>query len=212
MRLVAAMEPTWPPLRQWRSGPWMLRDGGGGGGRVSAATLEGAYDAAPPALVMVREGEDALDRALEGLGYGVGDRVVTYLAPASGMAVPDGAAEWPPSRTALDAWAAGGKIGPARLAVMERAALPKAAVALSGGAAFVAVNGDLAVVHALEVAASHRRQGLGRRLMGAAAAWAVGQGARDIALVVTDVNHAARALYDALGMRVVGGYHYRHLP
>lgn len=210
--LLDAMEPTWPPLRMWREGAWMLRDGGGGGGRVSAATLEGDYDGAPPAMVMIRDGEEALDEALLSLGYAMPDRVALYRAPVAAIAAAEGAADWPPSAEALAAWKDGGKIGPARIAVMERATLPKAVVALPGGAAYVAVNDGLAVIHALEVAASHRRQGLARRLMGAAAVWSAAQGARDISLVVSTDNAPARGLYDALGMQVVGHYHYRQKP
>jgi N-acetylglutamate synthase len=40
-----AMEATWPPAATTRLGPWLLRDGKGGGKRVSAATLAGEFDA-----------------------------------------------------------------------------------------------------------------------------------------------------------------------
>ena len=37
--LEAALEATWPPARAWTVGPWRIRDGAGGGKRVSAATI-----------------------------------------------------------------------------------------------------------------------------------------------------------------------------
>lgn len=211
--LLAEMEPTWPPARMWRQGPWMMRDGAGGGGRVSAATLEGAYDGAPPPLVMLRGGEDALDAHLASAGYVINDVVVLYDAPLDGLAGASVAApEWPPSDASIAMWAQSGKVGPARLAVMERCLCPKAVIAVEGAAAFVAINGDLAVLHALEVATSHRRRGLGRAVLRGAANWAADLGARRLGLVVSEDNATARALYDAAGMRVCGRYHYRTAP
>jgi N-acetylglutamate synthase len=40
------LEATWPPAARHRAGPWVLRDGAGGGKRVSAATAEGPVTAA----------------------------------------------------------------------------------------------------------------------------------------------------------------------
>lgn len=208
--LLAGMEPTWPPARMWRQGPWMLRDGAGGGGRVSAATLEGALDETFPPVVMVRDGEEALDAALAAAGYLIDDTVVLYEAPVQALAGPsDARPEWPPSDATVAMWAQSGKIGPARLAVMERCLCPKTVIACEGGAGFVAVNGDLAVLHALEVANGHRRRGLGYDLLRAAATWAAGAGAQRLALVVSEGNSAARALYAKAGMRDCGRYHYR---
>ncbi|WP_128254820.1 GNAT family N-acetyltransferase [Falsirhodobacter deserti] len=208
--LIARMAPTWPPARMWRQGPWMLRDGAGGGGRVSAATLEGEYDGAPPPLVMVRGDEARLDAALADLGYTVEDESVTYCAPVGGLAGASRAvAEWPVPDVTLAMWALSGKVGPPRLAVMDRVAGRKCVIAEEGGAGFVALNGDLAVLHALEVAQTHRRRGIARDLLRGAALWAQQQGAAQLALVVTTANHPARALYVAAGMTECGRYHYR---
>ena len=38
--LYATLEATWPPAARRRVGPWTIRDGQGGGKRVSAATAE----------------------------------------------------------------------------------------------------------------------------------------------------------------------------
>jgi len=35
-KVMQVVEATWPPARQWDRGPWTIRDGAGGGQRVSA--------------------------------------------------------------------------------------------------------------------------------------------------------------------------------
>ncbi|MDB6454017.1 GNAT family N-acetyltransferase [Falsirhodobacter sp. 20TX0035] len=211
--LLDRMEPTWPPARLWREGSWTLRDGAGGGGRVSAATLDGPDDGATPPFVMLREGEEALDARLAAAGHAIDDVVVIYEGPVAALAGDSPAApEWPPSNDTVEMWARSGKVGPPRLAVMERCLCPKTVIACEGGAGFVAVNGDLAVLHALEVAETHRRRGLARDLLRGAATWAATQGADRLALVVSEGNAPARALYDGAGMRTSGRYYYRKAP
>ncbi len=199
------MEATWPPARRWQDGGWTLRDGAGGGKRVSAATTDGVPQGPLPPLVMVRQGQDALDASLA--GYAVVDPSVLYTVPVAGL-VGAGDAEWPPSDRSLSLWAASGT-GPARIAVMERVAGPKAVLTAPDGVAFVAADGDIAMIHAVEVAAHARRRGTGRRLLCAAAAWAQAQGADTLALAVTARNAAARALYANAGMVQATTYHYR---
>jgi GNAT superfamily N-acetyltransferase len=97
---------------------------------------------------------------------------------------------------------------------MWRAPGPKAAIlARDGdrpaGAGFVACHGTEAMLHALEVRPAHRRRGIGKTLLHAAALWAADEGAQRLSVVVTERNSAARALYARLGMQVVGQYHYR---
>ena len=77
------------------------------------------------------------------------------------------------------------------------------------GAAFVAVDGEVAMIHAIEVAKAHRRKGGAVRLMQGAARFAAENGAEWLALAVTEANSGARALYERLGMADAGGYHYR---
>ncbi len=170
-------------------------------------------------LFMIREGEDALDAALSGRGYEIVDPVVLYLADAKSLStdLPMTAAmpSWPPLAIQRELWQAGG-IGPARVAVMERVTDPKTALlGRSGdtpsGAAFVAVHGNISMVHAIEVAPENRRCGVGRRLMQGCANWARGEGATWLTLAVTRANSAANALYRELGMEPAGGYHYRRL-
>ncbi|MFM7333209.1 MAG: GNAT family N-acetyltransferase [Tabrizicola sp.] len=224
--LAQVMEATWPPASRRSLGPFTLRDGAGGGKRVSAASVDGAFSQADldaveavmsEPLMLIREGDVALDAELERRGWRVVDPVVAYAAPVTALTadLPPLAAfpHWPPLEIARSVWAEGG-IGPARIAVMDRVAGRKAALLgriddRSAGVAFVACDGSEAMVHALEVRESHRRQGLGKTLLQAAANWAASQGASRLSLVVTRQNAAARALYARLGMEVVGQYHYR---
>lgn len=228
--LIATVEATWPPARSFREGPWRLREGRGGGQRVSAATAEapvGPDDLAAmeraqaalgqPPLVMVRPADAALDALLAQAGYRVKDPVIGYAAPAEALAQPLPPAtaipHWPPLAMTCDLWAEGG-IGPGRVAVMHRVAGPKTAIIARlddapAGAAFLALHAGIAMLHAFEVAPRHRRRGAARRMIAAAAAWAAERGAPTLALVVTEANIAARSLYSSLGMAPVGRYHYR---
>jgi len=66
-------------------------------------------------------------------------------------------------------------------------------------------------VHALEVLPQHRRHGLGNWAMRAAAFWARENGADTLSVICTKANDGANGLYRALGMEIVGEYHYRQL-
>ncbi len=224
--LGAVMEATWPPLRAWDLGPFTLRDGAGGGKRVSAASVSGVWDAADLAaaeaamadpLFLIREGDAALDAALDARGYRVVDPVLAYVAPVAQVAgmVPPMVTfpHWPPLGIARVLWDDAG-IGPARLAVMDRVQGPKTVILARlndrpAGVCFVAMAGDQAMLHALEVSPLQRRQGLASHMLRAAAAWAQDQGAAGLSLVVTTQNSAANFLYQSMGMDVVGRYHYR---
>jgi GNAT superfamily N-acetyltransferase len=65
------------------------------------------------------------------------------------------------------------------------------------------------MLHALEVVPALRRQGSAQNILRAAAAWAKGEGADRLSLVVTVANAPARALYAGMGMVEAGAYHYR---
>ncbi|NIZ91346.1 GNAT family N-acetyltransferase [Kineococcus rubinsiae] len=65
---------------------------------------------------------------------------------------------------------------------------------------------------AVEVAPSHRRRGLGRRVLGEVADWARAAGATSTYLQVAEANAGARALYEGAGFTVHHGYHYRVTP
>lgn len=230
-RLYAVTEATWPAARRWPLGPWMIREGRGGGQRVSATTLESDFapakiadaeramaDLGQPDLFMIRAGEEALDAELATRGYRIKDPVVQYAAPVAELAAlepPPMSAFviWPPLAIMVDLWAEGG-IGPGRIDVMAR--VPGAKTSLlarqgdrPAGCAFVALDGRIAMVHALEISPDFRRKGAGANLMRAAARWAADQGADHLAIVVTAANTAANALYTGMGMTMVGRYHYR---
>ncbi len=229
--ILSLLDATWPAAALSRAGAFTIREGQGGGSRVSAATVEGPFgagdieaaEAAQDALgqtnlFMVLGGQQALDDALAARGYRVKDPVVIYAAPTETLAdpAPDPMAAftiWPPLEIMRDLWAEGGT-GPARLAVMDRAAGPKTAFMgrvkdRVAGVAFVAVVENRAMLHALHVAPGLRRQGSAVNIMRAAALWAQDRGATQLFLAVTRANEAANALYASLGMQIVENYHYR---
>lgn len=232
--LFAAMDATWPPRATRPCGPITLRDGAGGGKRVSAATcasgqasaaeVEAAAQAMRAAgeapLFGLRGDQAAFDERLESMGYAIIDPVVVYAIPAPALAqfAPGGMAAIfadAPLGIQEEIWAQGG-IGPARLAVMARAAAPKTHILARhndrpAGVAFTGIHGDIAMLHALEVLPAMRRKGIGAAASTSAAKWAAAQGARIFSLVTTVENTAANALYARLGMAVCARYHYRIL-
>ncbi|OYX44887.1 MAG: GNAT family N-acetyltransferase [Rhodobacterales bacterium 32-67-9] len=229
--LFDVSEATWPAAARHKVGAFTVREGRGGGQRVSAATADGSWSAADidlaiakqaalgqRPLFMVRDGEEALDAALAARGYRIKDPVNVYAAP-----IPDLVAEpapamagftiWPPLAIMRDLWTEGG-IGPERRAVMERVAGPKTGILgrandRASGAAFVACHGDTAMLHALHIIPDQRRQGSAVKMMRKAAHWAQDQGMTRFSVLVTAANQPANALYASLGMRIVGHYHYR---
>lgn len=230
-RIYGVTEATWPAARSWRHGPWTIRDGQGGGQRASAATLDGSFapaeigdaeramaDLGQPSLFMIRDGDQALDAELATRGYEIKDPVVQYAAALCDLTVSAPPrmsvfSIWPPLAIMVDLWAEGG-IGAGRIDVMGRVEGAKTSLlARQGdrpaGCAFVAIDGRIAMVHALEVTPGQRRKGAAANMMLAAARWAEDQGADQLALVVTTANSAANALYTGMGMIMVGRYHYR---
>jgi ribosomal protein S18 acetylase RimI-like enzyme len=223
-------EETWCPKSLWIAGGWTIRDGAGGGKRVSAATLAGElkdadFDVAETAmtkmgqtpLFMIRHGEDALDNALAERGYALIDPVQAYTIDVQELTqeLPRLACYslFPPLAVMTGIWAQAG-IGPARIEVMSRVKGPKTTIFgrakdKSAGAAFVAIHKNVAMLHALEVKENRRRQGVAVNMMRAAANWAQDNGARELSVVVTLSNDGGNALYRSLGMKPVGRYHYR---
>ena len=106
--LADTMEATWPAARVWRSGPFLMRDGAGGGKRVSAASLAGEWteadlallDAMAEPLVLIRPEDAALDQALAVRGWQIVDPVLAFAAPVASLCadLPPLAAipHWPP--------------------------------------------------------------------------------------------------------------------
>lgn len=224
--LFAALEATWPAAASRAAGPFRLRDGAGGGKRVSAAVLEGAFDpealdalGAEP-LFQLRPGQQPLDMALAARGYRVVDPTVLMQAPVTALAERPRPVSlptvWPPLAIQRRIWAEG-HTGPERIAVMLRACEPRTSFIARiddkpAGVAFVAVHQGIAMLHALHVEPAFRRRGVAAAMVRGMAHWAQGQGAGTFALAVTESNAAARALYTTLGMTEVAHYHYRERP
>ena len=231
--LAEVTEATWPPANTHRHGPWLIREGRGGGQRVSAASAIGDWaDADIPAaesamralgqspLFVLRPSDSALDQALAARGYAHHDPVVAYAAAVADLAATEppfltSFPHWPPLAVARQIWEQGG-ISPARIAVMDRVTGPKTAILgragdRAAGVAFTAIHGNVAMLHALETAPDQRRKGCAHNILRASAIWARDNGAQTLALLVTERNTAARALYASMNMPIVGQYHYRRL-
>lgn len=86
---------------------------------------------------------------------------------------------------------------------------PGAAAAVGRAALVTAGREQLAVLNMIAVDPAQRRQGLGSELSRTLLALAAAQGARRALLEVERANAPARALYRQLGLRRLGGYHYR---
>lgn len=72
------------------------------------------------------------------------------------------------------------------------------------GLVLLRLAADEAEVLTLAVAPAHRRRGVGRHLVEAAAAAAAGRGAARLFLEVAETNAAARRLYAQLGFAAIG--------
>jgi GNAT superfamily N-acetyltransferase len=229
-RLFAAVDVTWPAADTRRQGAFLLRDGQGGGKRVSAASAlspakasdidEAEADMAAAGqrpIFMLRPEDAALDTELAARGYAVVDPVTVLACPIDTLTdrpVPPVTAFciWEPLAIMEEIWAQGG-IGPARLAVMHRAQVKTAVFGRHGqrpaGVGFVAVDREIAMVHAVEVLPDQRRQGVAQWIMRQAGFWAKAQGATTMAVLCTKANTAALQLYSSLGFQPVSEYHYR---
>ncbi|MDG1430838.1 MAG: GNAT family N-acetyltransferase, partial [Paracoccaceae bacterium] len=226
--LYEVVEQTWPAAREIPCGPLLLREGKGGGKRVSAATAvhpnwtgdditdaeDGMEKLGQSSLFMLREGESRLDDALANRGYSVIDPVNMYCIPVSDLAknVPPRVstfAVWSPLAIGYDIWAEGG-ICAGRWSVMDRVKGPKTSILgrwndSPAGIAFVAIHDGIAMVHALEILPDQRRQGMAEKMMAAASIWAQKNGASHMSVICTAANDAANNLYFKLGMKHIGG-------
>jgi len=230
--LFDAMDTTWAPFATHDAGPFLLREGRGGGQRVSAASLSGdgfeSFDIDKAAdemaklgqqsLFQVRPEQNRLDEALASRGYSIVDPVTLYVAKTVELAkLPQRPESLLSGPIALEMmariWARGG-ISRERIDVMDRVKTAKRYMLLrfdnhAAGAGFVAKDGDIAMLHALEVAPIARRQGIGNTATAFAGQWAAEQGATWLALATVKDNAAACALYENMGFVAVTSYHYR---
>ena len=232
MDIFDVIEATWPAARHIRRGDWKIRDGQGGGKRVSSAELVGAdldkstipdaeaamAELGQTALFMIRPEQSELDAQLASLGYDIIDPVNIYCAPVQDIATrrPPKVmmfSVWPRLAIQDEIWRKAG-IGPERLAVMDRASGPKTTILgrfndQPAATAFIAATGDTAMLHALEVLPHQRQQGVGVQLMRHAAFWAQDNGIKMLSVVCVKTNTGANRLYSSLGMTLVSSYHYR---
>ncbi|OCX65839.1 hypothetical protein BFP70_06780 [Thioclava sp. SK-1] len=234
----ATIDATWPAARMVQAGGFTIREGLGGGSRVSCASVTDDpgttdIDAAvtahhamgQTACFQIRPGQDALDADLAQRGFLFYDRSSVFDIALADMPTQaphlSGFAHWPPLAITCDLLAEG-DIGPQRQAVMHRAIGPKAVVLgrhdnRAAGACFIAAHHrddgiTVAMVHGLTVSVSMRRKGLARSILIEAARWARDIGATRLMLVVRAENQPAVALYHKLQMQQVGQYHYRKEP
>ncbi|MEM7470665.1 MAG: GNAT family N-acetyltransferase [Pseudomonadota bacterium] len=228
--LTQVLEATWPTLEQRQVGPWLFRTSPGGGKRVNATQATGPVvqahldqaeahmRAAGKELLFQSRVDTELDTILAQNGYSILDETLCYQSPIAPLAEQElplvtAFPIWPPLQIMRDIWAAGG-IGPGRLAIMERADCKKISIlgrvdGRAAGVVYVGLHAGYAMIHALEVLPAHRRKGLARSLVIAAAQWGRDNGATDLVLLVTRQNAVANALYQTLGMTAQPGYHYR---
>jgi ribosomal protein S18 acetylase RimI-like enzyme len=182
-----------------------------------------------PAMIAVpyptaRPGDSALDRLLAALGWTIrADSATVMTAEPASVAARTG-----PPGISVDidsepdqAWLAryhyrGQDLPPVAVRLLTSAPWQAFASVRSDGDTIaigrVAGRDDWAGLTAIEVAAQHRRQGLGRAVTAALAACAVARGATGLYLQVAHNNNGARTLYRHLGFADHHGYHYRLDP
>lgn len=230
--LAHAFERTWPAAAYADAGGFRVGRGQGGGGRVgsarrigrwtgadidAAAAIQQGWGQAP--LFRVLDQDRLLADALTARGFRHGNPTAIMAAPVAALtdrAMPPvtAFAVWPPLAIQRDIWSAG-SIGPARQAVMDRVTGPRTAILgrikdRAAGAAFVAIEGPVAMIHAIEVLPPWRRHGLAGWMLRQAAFWARDHQADRLGLAVGRGNAGAVALYHRLGFDEVGGYAYYH--
>lgn len=229
--LFAAVDATWRPYSQTKIGPWTIREGRGGGKRVSAASTQNSVTQShieqaaevmaglgQTPLFMIQGEQDTLDGQLESAGYSIIDPVDILVAKSNDLAEYDQSeldAIFTPEPIAIlaEIWA-DGEIYKPRLDVMRRVSGTKTCILgrradKPVGAAFAAIQNGIALVHAVEVKPSARRQGVALRMMRAAAWWAQQNGAEFFGCLTTSENTPAQTLYRKMGMEVASHYHYR---
>jgi len=230
-RIFAAMDVTWPAAEVFCAGSWSFRRGLGGGKRVSAATTDSAQSddqislaeaemsrIGQNPLFMIKPENAALDRQLAARKYRIVDPVLVFcgrveaiaaINPAPLDAIPCEA----PLALMVGMWKTAG-IDAARLDVMRRTKVTKTHLfsrhkETPAGVAFVACDGEIAMLHALDVTHDCRRFGVARKMLGRAAIWAREQGASYLSTVTTGQNLPAQRLFTGVGMQVTTKYHYR---
>ena len=198
---------------------------------MSAATLQnridipnisiaakGILELGQDPLFMIRDGEQKQDQILHDFAYKILDAENIYCTSCKSIlrSIPPRLSAfdiWEPLEIQKDIWAHCG-IDRNRIAVMERTECITTSLLMRwenhlAGTAYIGIYNSIAMVHALKILPSQRREGVGATAMRHAAIWALAQNAPYISVVCTKENKAANALYTSLKMHLVGGYHYR---
>jgi len=230
---------AWPPLREVLLGGWLLRVSEGLTRRANSANALGALpDIYPddgeafyrrlgqPTIFRVLTLLDpSIDEQLERRGYtaegescvlyGVLDAVETAADPAVQLLM-NPSVEWFAAMATLQGYTC--EQARTYRKIVGRLAIPAAFASLSVegeivAAAFGAIHRGLFCYESVVTDGRRRRQGYGRRIVRALAAWAKENGASAACLEVEAGNLPARALYDAMGLkRELYRYHYRREP
>ncbi|MDJ0391227.1 GNAT family N-acetyltransferase [Roseomonas sp. E05] len=238
VELERASHTAVPALRTAFDGPFLLRAFLGGTGRANAvSSLDPAPDAGLPLRLdrieaaYRRVGLPArfrstpldppgLEEALLERGYRADEESRVMAGPLAAFAAPEEGLEMAeqPGEEWLSLIATAEHQTPARRAEKLQAAammlVPAAWVLLrtpdgrAAAAAQVAVDGRLVGFFDVAAAPEFRRQGMARRLLRGAAAWAQARGGLTGWLQVSAGNVPACALYEALGMREIYRYRY----
>lgn len=228
--LLSAFEATWPAAEYADCGGFRVGRGMGAGGRVSSAGVIGAWTGDDIDAVVARhrawnqrplfrvlDADTALADALLARGFRRASPTAIMDAPVSALTdreIPPVTAFpiWPPLAIERHIWERG-SIGPQRQAVMQRVSLPKISVLgriedRAAGAAFAAILGPVAMIHAIEVEPALRRKGVAGWMIRQIAFWAAANAASRVGLAVGRENEGAVTLYRRLGFADAGGYAY----
>ena len=219
--LYETIDYTWPSASIQVNQGWLVKNGLGGGKRVSAtlqldpqANIKNAEKMMEALsqnyLFMIRENDSVLDYKLDKLGYDLIDPVVIFCSPISLIDKSiKGVFHSKPNTIMKRIWLNGG-VSSARLNIMKRTKVSKTFILIDNKAvAFVAIHNDIAMFHALEVLKEYRREGLAKIIMQQINVWASTNGAKFISAVSVKGNIPARNFYLSIGMSEVGYYHYR---
>lgn len=228
--IARAFETTWPAAEYHDDGAFRTGRGLGGGGRISStralssdwraddiSAVEAVHEGwGQRPMFRVPDTDAALSDALVQRGYLAGSPTAIMAIECAALAEPVPPLTmfdiWPPLAIQREIWAAG-NISPPRQAAMDRVAVRRTAILgrvqdRAAGSGFIAVDGPVGMIHAIEVAPEFRRRGIAGLIMRFGAQWAASQGATRLALAVTRTNSGARAAYDGMGFAEMGGYSY----
>jgi N-acetylglutamate synthase len=233
---------AWPALREVSLEDWLVRFADGLSRRANSANPRRAQigdvagSIAACAALYRAEGQPAIfripafvdpavDRELDGLGYGLeGETVTLHGVPAELVLKPDPDVEIS-SRPSADWLASMARLQ--RHSEQQNATYRRILQGLALRAGFAALRHDgeltalaYGVVHdsiycceSVVTDARHRGRGFAHRLLGALNAWAESEGARLACLQVEATNTPARTLYRSIGLKAeLYRYHYRREP